>query len=268
MFLPPQKSLFATSERQKRCHLQHLWCFADMRHLFTPACRESPWIKGFSLKSLIASKLQGGLNWWLTARKGGGTGFDAGAYDWCAGWLRGLVNIWASNYNLRAPFGRFWGWLEPELQGSSDRFTAAGSSWFWDVQQRQGHLAVSSKGWISWWRQWSLCGWMQLALGPSNGNLQLPSVWVCLCQMPRPVVRSGKCNSYLPACTAQTPTHSCSPHSQYHTQHLSVCVSVRMFVYVCVPARLHTRIDLYFRACERGNLRCFSFPVLTSTSAC
>lgn len=59
-----QKSLFATSsERQKRCHLQHLWCFADMRHLLAPACRESPWIKGFSLKSLIASQLQGGLSW-------------------------------------------------------------------------------------------------------------------------------------------------------------------------------------------------------------
>lgn len=60
-----------------------------MRHLFTPACRESPWIKGIFLKSLIASKLQGGLNWQLTARKGGRTGFGAGAFEWCAGWIRG-----------------------------------------------------------------------------------------------------------------------------------------------------------------------------------
>lgn len=53
-----------------------------MRHLLAPACWESPWIKGFSLKSLIASKLQGGLSWRLTARMGGGTGL------WCWGlWL-------------------------------------------------------------------------------------------------------------------------------------------------------------------------------------
>lgn len=85
MCLLAQKSLFATSERQKRCHLQHLRCFADMRHLLTPARRESPWIKGFSFKPLIASELQGGLSWRLTARKGGGTGFDVGAYDWVRG---------------------------------------------------------------------------------------------------------------------------------------------------------------------------------------
>lgn len=70
-----QKSLSAISETPKRCHLQHLWCFADMRHLLTPACRESPWIKGFSLKPPIASELQAGLSWRLTARMGGGTGF-------------------------------------------------------------------------------------------------------------------------------------------------------------------------------------------------
>lgn len=73
----------------------------------------------------------------------------------------------------------------------------------------------------------------------------------------------GKRNSYLPARAAQTPTHSCSPHSQQHTQHLSACAPVS----VCVPGRLHTRTDLYYRACEYGNLCCFSIPALASASA-
>ena len=68
------ESLFATSESRKDDICRHLWCFADMRHSLALACRESPWIKGFFLKSPIASELRGGLNWRLTARMGGGTG--------------------------------------------------------------------------------------------------------------------------------------------------------------------------------------------------
>lgn len=215
-----------------------------MRHLLTPACRESPGIKGFSLKTLIASKLQEGFKWRLTSWKGGETGFDAGAYDQCAGWVREYVNIWGSNCDLRAPMGLFWGRWEPEQQCRTDRFTAAGSSWFGGVQQRKGRLAVNSEGWISCWRQWSLCGWMQLASGALNGNLQLPSVCVSVCVKCCVRWYGRKTQQpYLPARTAQTAPDSCSPHSQYHTQHLSACAPVCMSVYVCVPARLHARID-------------------------
>lgn len=51
----------------------------------------------------------------------------------------------------------------------------------------------------------------------------------------------GKCNSYLPGHKAQTPTHSCSPYSRYHTH--STCLHVYVHVCLCVPAKLLTRID-------------------------
>lgn len=42
-----------------------------------------------------------------------------------------------------------------------------------------------------------------------------------------------ECNSYLPVRPKQAPTHSCSPYSQYHTQHLSACVCLCVCVCLC-----------------------------------
>ena len=102
------------------------------------------------------------------------------------------------------------------------------------------------------------CSWLW---GPWMAPYSCLCVCVCVCVCVSNAASGGKvgeCNSYLPARRAQAPTHSCSPYSRSHTQHLSgVCMSV----YVWAPARSHTGIDPYFRACERSNLCGASFPV-------
>lgn len=146
------------------------------------------------------------------------------------------------------------------------------------LREAKGHLKISGRGNNKKW------DWANIILETVNslwaGAVGFPALeWhlaaapcvclsLCLCQMLRPVVRSRECNSYLPARPAQAPTHSCSPYSQYHTQHLSACVCLCacLSTYVCEPAGSHTQE--YFRACERSNLRGSSFPVHTSVSAC
>lgn len=113
-----------------------------------------------------------------------GQGFDAEAYDWCAGWVRGLVNIWTSNCWFKCSF-----WQLVGLDGV--RAACRIFLLFQDVQQRQGHLAVRSKVEyhsgdivISVWVGAAGFGALEWHLAAA------PRVCVCLCQMLRPVVRS------------------------------------------------------------------------------